>query len=100
MNAEIENVLKAYSHVLGFDLTNFQEVLDNSCYAGYCCSLDEAKDYIKDLMFVRDLIGNKESFVIYKLTKGETVNYMVDVDDEKVINFYKKYNDNVEIVNY
>jgi hypothetical protein len=100
MNTETENVLKAYSHILGFDLLNFQEVLDNSCYAGYCCSLNEAKDCLKDLRFIRDLTGNKEPYVIYKLTKDETVNYMVDVNSDELIGFYKKYNDKVEIVNY
>ena len=100
MNDEIENVLKAYSNILGFDLLNFQEVLENSSYVGYCCSLNEAKDYVKDLRFVRDLIGDETPYVIYKLTKGETVNYMVDANDDKVISFYKKYNDDVKIINY
>ena len=72
---------EAFETLFGFDITDFDDVLDNSCIGNLCGTLEEARKVKKAYERLNENFGWNENLSIYKYKDGC---YSVEVSDQLV----------------
>lgn len=85
----MEEVLSKLSEVLGFNLLDFQEMLDNSCTGSTHKKVEEAKKDRDNLNWLCDnLYHNNLHYDVYKRSGEKDFQFCVMTEEE-----FKKFND-------
>lgn len=85
----MEEVLSKLSEVLGFNLLDFQEMLDNSCTGSIHKKVEEAKKDRDNLNWLCDnLYHNNLHYDVYKRSGEKDFQFCVMTEEE-----FKKFND-------
>ena len=85
----MEEVLSKLSEVLGFNLLDFQEMLDNSCTGSTHKKVEEAKKDCDNLNWLCDnLYHNNLHYDVYKRSGEKDFQFCVMTEEE-----FKKFND-------